>query len=87
MSDQGPRQRRGTPEVPRLLRKEWRDLAEAMRAVGWTFERGGKHVKAFAPDGKTWTTLVGSPGDVRGWKNARSDFRRWCRENGVEPGI
>lgn len=58
-----------------------------MRAAGWTFEIGGKHVKVFAPDGVTWTTLSGTPGDVAAWRNARAAFRRWCRDNGIRPGI
>lgn len=78
---------RGSRDIPRSLRKEWRQLAERMRDQDWTFEEGGKHPKAFAPDGVTWTTLAGTPGDVKGWRNARAVFRRWCRENSREPGI
>lgn len=78
---------RGTSEIPPGLKKDWKKLAEAMKVAGWTFEQGSSHVKAFAPDGVTWTTLVGTPGDVRSWRNARAAFRRWCREAGVEPGI
>jgi hypothetical protein len=80
------RPRRGTPEIPASLKKDWKVLAEAMKAQGWTFEQG-THVKAFAPDGTTATTLPGTPGDQRGWRNARAFFRRWCRENNREPGI
>lgn len=80
-------ERRGTREIPKGLKKDWRKLAEAMRDADWTFEVGGRHPKAFAPDGINWTTLPGTPGDVKSWRNARAVFRRWCRENGVEPGI
>lgn len=73
--------------IPRGLKKDWKKLAEAMKTAHWTFEPGKKHVKAFAPDGESWTTLSGTPGDVRSLKNARAVFRRWCRANGVEPGI
>jgi len=79
--------KRGTGAVPRGLKKDWRKLAERMRDAGWTFEQGGKHPKCFAPDGHTWTTLSGTPGDVAAWRNARAVFRRWCRDNDVEPGI
>jgi hypothetical protein len=78
---------RGSAEIPRSLRKEWRKLAEAMVEAGWTFEQGGSHVKAYGPDGVAFATLSGTPGDQRAWKNARADFRRWCRGHGVEPGI
>jgi hypothetical protein len=78
---------RGTRDLPRGLKKDWRKLAIRMRDVGWTFEQGGRHPKCFAPDGHTWTTLPGTPGDVAAWRNARAVFRRWCRENEVEPGI
>jgi hypothetical protein len=77
---------RGTSDIPRGLRGEFRDLAEAMKAAGWTFEQG-RHVKCFAPDGVTATTLPNTPSDWRGFRNARAAFRRWCRDNGVEPGI
>lgn len=78
---------RGTSTIPKGLKKEWKTLAQAMKDVDWTFEHGTKHVKAFAPDGIAWTTLSGTPGDIRSWRNARADFRRWCRESGIEPGI
>ena len=77
---------RGTREIPSGLKKDWRKLAEAMRDAGWTFEQAD-HPKCFAPDGRTWVTLSKTPSDVAAWRNARAAFRRWCRENGVEPGI
>jgi hypothetical protein len=78
---------RGSSEIPRNLKKDWRKLAEAMRDAGWTFDPGRKHVKAFAPDGETYTTLPGTPGDQRAWRNARADFRRWCRAHEVDTRI
>jgi hypothetical protein len=76
---------RGTREIHKSLKKDWRKLAEAMRDDDWTFEQGAKHPKAFAPDGMTWTTLTGSPSDRRALKNATAVYRRWCRENGRMP--
>ncbi|MGZ5296846.1 MAG: hypothetical protein ACXWYT_08025 [Actinomycetota bacterium] len=78
---------RGTRQIPTRLKKDWRKLAEAMRDVGWTFEDGTKHVKAFAPDGVTIMRLPGTPSDRRAIANATAAFKRWCRENAVEPGI
>jgi len=78
---------RGGAEIPSSLKKDWRKLAEAMRVAGWRFEQGSRHVKAFAPDGVAWTTLPGTPSDTASWRNARAAFRRWCRDNAVDPGI
>lgn len=78
---------RGSTEIPRGLKKDWRKLAEAMRDVGWTFEMGRKHVKANAPDGLARATLSGTPSDVAAWRNARGRFRSWCRGHGIEPRI
>lgn len=78
---------RGTSEIPRSLKREWRTLAVKMKRQHWTFEHGGRHPKAFAPDGITWTTLSGTSSDQAGWRNARAAFRRWCRDNGLDAGI
>ena len=77
---------RGTREIPAGLKKDWRKLAEAMRHAGWTSEQG-HHPRCFAPDGRGRMTLSKTPSDVAAWRNARATFRRWCRQNGVEPGI
>lgn len=79
-------ERRGSRDIPKGLKKDWKKLAEAMKAADWTFEEATRP-KCFAPDGVTWTTLSRTPSDVASWRNARAVFRRWCRENGVEPGI
>jgi len=76
-----------TREIPRGLPKDWKRVAEAMRERGWLFEEGRRHVKAFAPDGVTWSTLPKTPSDQRGLLNERAKFRRWCRDRGLEPGI
>lgn len=83
---------KGGREIPRSLRKEIRKLAEAMRASGWTFEeRKGHTVTAYAPrwiaGGIVTVGLPKTPSDVRGFRNARSQYRRWCDENGVERNI
>ncbi len=78
---------RGSSKIPRGLRKDWRKLAEAMRAHGWTFEERTKGVQAYAPDGKTTATLHKSPSDWRAFQNERARFRRWCEDRGLEPGI
>jgi hypothetical protein len=77
---------RGTREIPAGLKKDWRKLAEAMRDVGWTFEQAD-HPKCFAPDGRARMMLSKTPGDIPAWRNARAAFRRWCRQNEIEPGI
>ena len=78
---------RGSGEIPKGLTKDWRKLAEAIRDAGWTFDHGAKHVKAYASDGRTRATLSCTPSDVAAWRNARGGFRRWCRENAIDPGI
>lgn len=78
---------RGTSDIPSGLKKDWKALAQAMKDRGWTFEEGSKHIKAFAPDGQARATLPKSPGDWRALKNETAKFRRWCRAQGVEPGI
>lgn len=79
---------RGTRQIPKALKKDWRKLAEAMREQGWTFEQPKHgHPHAYAPDGIAHSPLPGTPGDQAGLRNARATFRRWCRENGREPGI
>lgn len=80
-------ERRGSRKIPEGLPKDWKKLAEAMRDQDCTFEEGGKHMKAFAPDGITWATLPKTPSDIRALRNARAKFRRWCRERGLEPQI
>lgn len=93
--DQERRVRReglGTRDIPRVLRGDWRTLASRMRDNGWTFEGGRKHgVTAFAPywvqGGVSSISVPGTPGDVRSYRNCRSVYRRWCRENGLEPNI
>ncbi len=85
MSDE--RGQRGSREIPRGLRKEWRDLAEAMRGAGWTFEERTKGVVAYAPDGVTTAGLHKTTSDWRAFRNERAKFRQWCRARGVEPGI
>ena len=79
--------RRGSSEIPRVLKGDWRRLAEAMRQLEWTFELGGRHVKAFAPDGVTIIVLPTTPSDKRAFPNARAAFRRWCRAAGITPPI
>jgi hypothetical protein len=78
---------RGTHTIPSGLKKDWKALALAMRAAGWTFEEGTKHGRAFAPDGVTWASLPTTPSDYRALKNATAAFRRWCRVHGIDPGI
>lgn len=74
--------------IPKGLKKDWQKLAEAMKAKGYKFEPGSRHIKAFPPDGITPAqTLPSSPSDVRAWRNERAKFRRWCSVNGIEPGI
>jgi hypothetical protein len=78
---------RGTSNLPSGLPKDWKQLAEAMKDLDWTFEEGSKHPKSFAPDGVTWATLSKTPGDHRSLKNATAAIRRWCRGQGITPTI
>lgn len=80
------RGQRGSREIPRGLKGDWRKLAERMRDLGWTFE-DARRVKAFSPDGTLLLTIAKTPSDVAAFRNARAMFRAWCREQGVEPGI
>jgi hypothetical protein len=77
----------GSSEIPPGLKKEWRGLAERMRDASWTFEKGTKYIKAFAPDGVSRATLPMTPSDRRALMNAIGDFRRWCRRHNIDPGI
>jgi hypothetical protein len=79
--------RRGSREIPKGLKKDWRKLAEAMQAHGWTFEERTKGVWAYAPDGVTTAMLHKTPSDWRAWRNERAKFRRWCASQGLKPGI
>lgn len=80
-------QQRGAQEVPKGLPKDFKKLADAMKALGWTFEQGKGHVKAFAPDGKAMQVFPTTPSDRHALLNARSRFRAWCTANNKEPGI
>jgi hypothetical protein len=75
-----------TTDIPSCLRGDMRRLALAMRDYGWTFvER--KHPQGFAPDGRTIVTLTCTPGSQRTFRDCRALFRRWCRQNQLEPNI
>ncbi len=88
MTEQGKHRQRGSRNIPAGLKKDWRRLAEKMRDAGWTFEEGKGYPKAYAPDGVTATTFPKTPKvHSRGLENAKATFRRWCRQNGVDPGI
>ena len=79
-------ERKGTKQICPCLSGDLRKLAVRMREVDWRFEQG-RHCKAYAPDGITMATLACTPSDVRGFRNARAAFRRWCKASGIEPGI
>ena len=72
--------------VPRGLSKDWKRLAERMREVGFLFE-DERRVKAFAPDGRVIITLQKTPSARRALQEARALFQRWCKANGIEPGV
>lgn len=82
---------RGTSEVPKALKREWRRLGEAMRAMGWTFHQGKGYIRAYAPrwveGGITSVSFPLTPSDRRAFANNRSVYRRWCAENGVAANI
>jgi hypothetical protein len=44
------------------MRKELKELLREAEAQGWRVQHGGKHVKAYAPDGRTIVTLPSTPG-------------------------
>jgi hypothetical protein len=56
-------------EIERLIR-------ELRRTPGWRVERGRKHYKAFAPDGKTIVVIPGTPSSSRSIKKVLSQLRR-----------
>jgi hypothetical protein len=58
-----------------------------MRDTGWTYEKGAKHIKPFAPDGVTLTILPSTPSDRRALASEMARFRGWCRKNHVPPEI
>jgi hypothetical protein len=78
---------RGSRDIPKGLPKDWKKLAEAMKAAGWTFEERTKGIRGYAPDGVTTATLHKTPSEWRGLRNERAKFRRWCRDRGIDPGI
>lgn len=82
---------KGTSEVPKVLKREWKALGQAMKANGWTFTQGKGYVRAYAPrwvDGSiSVVSLPLTPSDHRAFANNRSSYRRWCDENGVARNI
>ncbi len=78
---------RGSTEIPKGLKRDWRKLAEAMREHKWTSEEGSRGVMAYAPDGQTAAMLHKTPSDWRAYRNEVAKFRRWCRGRNLEPGV
>lgn len=64
--------------------KEERELCAELDALGFRWERTRNgHIKAFAPDGKTFTFSTG--GQYRAQLNQRQRLRRWKNEQQQEP--
>lgn len=61
--------------------REVRELVESLERQGWRVEQGGRHLKAFSPDGKTIVSLPLTPSDHR-W---RANALRYLRRGGYDP--
>jgi hypothetical protein len=70
-----------TSDIPSLP-KDWKKFARELKAEGWTFAQKKRHVWAYAPDGTTTISLIGSASDARSLRNARAEFERWKRRRG-----
>lgn len=57
-----------SPEIDMLVRQLVRQ--------GWQFNRGRKHGRLRAPDGRGALTVPGTPSDRRAWMNFRRDVQR-----------
>lgn len=50
---------------------------------GWSYERGRKHGRLVAPDGKSFVTIAGSPSDYRSFENFRRDVRKIVKNSSL----
>lgn len=68
-------QRHVNRKLIRSLRDNWLGLAERALDEGWTVEKAGGHLKFKGPNTE-FVTIPASPGEGRGYQNARATFKR-----------